>query len=68
MRTFGLNSQEFYDFVSPAPDPNGWGPRLPREPRFPREPDYVAVIADDEAEARDAFKDWVQHVEAGRIG
>ena len=68
MRSFGLNSREFHEFVSPAPDPYGWGPPLPREPNFPLEPDYVSVMADDEAEAQDAPRAWLGHVEAGRIG
>ena len=28
----------------------------------------VSVSAESEAEAGDAFKSWLQHVEAGRIG
>jgi hypothetical protein len=31
-RSFSLNSREFYEAVTPPPDPWGWGPRLPREP------------------------------------
>ena len=33
LRSFGLNSREFYDAVTPPPDPWRWGPGLPREPR-----------------------------------
>jgi hypothetical protein len=81
MRSFSLNSPEFHEFVSPPPDPYGWGPRLCREPNFPREPDYVSVMAevqpsssvpgterDAEAQAGSAFKEWLGHLEAGRIG
>lgn len=28
-RSFGLNSREFYEFVR-VPEPEVWGPRLPR--------------------------------------
>ena len=31
-RSFSLNSREFYEAVTPPPDPWGWGPRLPRDP------------------------------------
>lgn len=34
LRTFGLNSKEFYEAVTPPPDPWRWGPGLPREPRL----------------------------------
>ena len=68
MRSFGLNSPEFHEWVSPAPDPWGWGPRLWRDPQFPKEPDYVSVMADTEAEAETALKEWLGHVEAGRVG
>lgn len=32
-RTFTLNSKEFYEAVTPPPDPWRGGPGLPREPR-----------------------------------
>ena len=69
MRSFGLNSPEFYESVCRREDrpwiPNG---ALPREPNYPREPDYVSVSAESEAEAQDAIRGWLAHVEAGRIG
>jgi hypothetical protein len=34
MRTFALNSREFYEAVTPPKDPWAWGPQLPREPRL----------------------------------
>jgi hypothetical protein len=68
-RSFSLNSQEFYEAVRPAGErpwiPNG---SLPREPRWPREPEPVAVWADNEADAGDAFQEWRRHLENGRIG
>lgn len=33
MRSFTLNSPEFYEAVTEPPDPWLWGPCLPREPR-----------------------------------
>lgn len=33
MRTFTLNSKEFYEAVTPPPEPHMWGPGLPSEPR-----------------------------------
>lgn len=33
MRTFSLNSRDFYEAVTPPPDPWVWAGGLPREPR-----------------------------------
>jgi hypothetical protein len=68
MRTFSLKSDEAYEALRVPPDPYGWGPRLSREPNFPKEPDYVSVITETEVEARTAFKEWLRHVDNGRIG
>ena len=34
MRSFGLNSPEFYEALCPPPDPCVWAGGLPREPRL----------------------------------
>lgn len=46
MRTFGLNSREFYEAITPPPDPFGWGPALPRDRLAPKQ----EVIVDHDAE------------------
>jgi hypothetical protein len=33
-RTYGLNSRQFYEAVSPPTDPHMWAGGLPREPRL----------------------------------
>lgn len=33
LRTFSLNSKEFYEAVTPPPEPHVWAGGLPREPR-----------------------------------
>jgi hypothetical protein len=68
MRTFSLNSREFYEAVTPAPAPHVWAEGLPREPRWPRPEDRVWVAAEDDEAARDAVREWIECVEAGRIG
>ena len=40
MRSFGLNSQEFYETLCPPPDPCVWAGGLPREPR-PRDLEVI---------------------------
>ena len=68
MRSFGLNSPEFYEAVC-EPRERPWIPNgaLPRDPRWPR-PDCGAwVAAENEEAAGEAFSDWLAHVEAGRI-
>lgn len=68
MRTFSLNSPEAYEALCPNPDrpwiPNG---ALPREPRWGRRSDPVSVLADNEADARDAFVEWQRHLDAGHF-
>jgi len=49
IRTFGLNSREFYESCCRRAFSE-----LPRDPTFPKGPDYVQVMASDEAEAQDA--------------
>ena len=45
--------------------PNG---ALPRAPRWPRGDSSVSVRAETDMEAEEAFRAWLRHVEAGRIG
>ena len=33
IRTFPMNSKEFYEAVTRPPEPHMWGPGLPNEPR-----------------------------------
>jgi len=69
MRSFKLNSDEAYAALCPRAErpwiANG---ALPREPKWPRGESSVWVAAENEAEAGEAFKAWLGHVEAGRIG
>ena len=51
VRTFGLNSREFYEAVTPAPEPRVWAGGLPREPRWSRLAPGVWVSADDDEAA-----------------
>jgi predicted transcriptional regulator len=68
MRSFSLKDPEAYAILCQREDrpwiPNG---ALPREPRWGHRSDPVQVMAESEAEAQDAFKAWLAHVEAGRI-
>jgi hypothetical protein len=81
MRTFTLNSREFYEGVTPAPQPHVWAGGLPREPLWPGPGEGVWVLANieprssvrgTEREAEDAagtaLREWLGCVEAGRIG
>lgn len=69
IRTFTLNSREFYEAVC-EPRERPWIPNgaLPREPRRDRGESPVWVLAERDAEAEDAFRAWLGHVDAGRIG
>ncbi len=40
LRTFNLNSREFYEAVCPPPDPWVWADGLPRVPR-PRDQEVI---------------------------
>jgi hypothetical protein len=66
MRTFGLNSAEFYEAMC-EPREGPWIPNgaLPREPREPKADDGVWVCADNDEAARGAFGEWLGHLEAG---
>ncbi len=68
MRTFTLNSREFYEAVTPAPEPHVWAGGLPREPRWVRPAEAVLVSAGDDEAAGTAVREWLGCVEAGRIG
>jgi len=68
MRTFGLNSREFYEAVTPAPEPHVWAGGLPREPRRARPAEAVSVLADDDEAAGDAVRGWLWQVVVARIG
>ena len=69
IRSVSLNSPEAYDALCGRRErpwiPNG---ALPREPKWPRGQSPVSVRAENDAEAMDAFSEWMRHVDAGRIG
>lgn len=69
IRTFNLDSDEAHAVLCRREDrpwiPNG---ALPREPPWDHRPDPVAVQTETEAEAGDAFRAWLRHVEDGRLG
>jgi len=69
IRTFTLNSREFYEAVC-EPRERPWIPNgaLATEPRRPRGESPVWVNAATDAESEDAVRAWLAHVEAGRIG
>jgi hypothetical protein len=69
MRTFGLNSPEFYEAMC-RPEERPWIPNgaLAREPKRPRADDGVWVDAETEAAAADAFGEWRRHVERRGLG
>ena len=68
-RSFSLNSPEAYEALCGRRErpwiPNG---ALPREPKWPRGDSSVSIRAENDAEAMDAFSEWMRHVDAGRIG
>ena len=68
-RSFSLKSAEAYEALCPRAErpwiPNG---ALPREPKWGRRGAQVSVAAADGAEADEAVRDWLRHLEAGRIG
>ena len=43
IRTFSMNSKEFYEAVTPPPDPHVWAGGLPREPRLREREGIVEV-------------------------
>ena len=68
IRSFGLNGSEFYEAVTPAPEPHVWAGGLPREPRRARPAETVSVLADDDEAAGDAVRGWLWQVVVARIG
>jgi hypothetical protein len=69
IRTFGLNSPEFYEAVC-EPRERPWIPNgaLPREPQRPTPSSGVWVSAETDDAAAEAFEDWRWRVEGGSIG
>jgi hypothetical protein len=83
IRSFSLNSREFYEAVR-EPEEEPWikAGSLPREPKWPLRSDGVwdgpAQLVrgtgeqvhekNDDEVAGGAFREWLGHVEAGRIG
>jgi hypothetical protein len=69
MRSFSLNDPEAYDILCRREDrpwiANG---ALPGEPRWGQRSDPVSVSASSEGEAEHAVREWLRHVDAGRIG
>jgi len=65
IRTFTLNSREFYEAVC-EPRERPWIPNgaLPREPRRPTPSSGVWVDAEDGAAAGEAGREWAARVEA----
>ena len=68
MRSFSLNSPEAYEALGGRSSrpwiPNG---ALPREPLWPGRESGVWVNAETDDEAQDAVREWMRHVDAGRI-
>jgi hypothetical protein len=64
-----MNDPDAYQRLCPRED-RPWIPAgsLPREPRWPRRESPVQVSGGSEEEAQQAFKEWQEHVDAGRIG
>jgi hypothetical protein len=69
IRSFSLNSPEAYEALCRRAErpgiPNG---ALPRVPRWARGESKVSAAAADEDAAEGAVREWLRHVEAGRIG
>ena len=69
LRSFSLNSPEAYEALCEPRDrpwiPNG---SLPRAPVRATPTSGVWVMAEDADAADDAFRAWVGHLDAGRIG
>ena len=66
IRTFGLNSPEFYEAVC-EPRERPWIPNgaLPREPLRATPSSGVWVRAEDEDAAVQAVREWVGHLDGG---
>ena len=67
IRTFTLNSREFYEAVC-EPRERPWIPNgaLPREPRRATRSSGVWVDAETDDAAEEAVREWLAHVEVGR--
>jgi hypothetical protein len=69
MTSFSLNSAEAYEALCPRADrpwiANG---ALPREPRWGDRSDPVQVLAGDDGDGVRAVAEWMNHLDAGRLG
>jgi hypothetical protein len=63
-RTFSLNSRKFYEAVCP-PENRLW---MATRPHWPRPSEGPSISAEDDVAAEEAARDWMHHLEAGRIG
>jgi hypothetical protein len=68
VRSFSLKSDEAAAALCVPRDPWVWAGGLPREPRWPRARGTPLVSADNDEAAGAAVREWLGHVEAGRIG
>jgi hypothetical protein len=68
MRSFTLNSREFYEAVSEPRDPWRWGPGLPSERTCPQAASGPCIMAESDDAAVEAFAGWQANVDARRIG
>jgi len=68
-RIINMNDPDAYQRLCPRED-RPWIPAgsLPPEPRWPRKPDEVQISGESEEGAKEAFQEWQDHVDAGRIG
>lgn len=69
LRSFSLDSPEAYEALGGRSN-EAWIPNgaLPREPRWPRGKSPLWVLGGDQDAADDAVREWLAHVESGRIG
>jgi len=68
-RIINMNDPDAYQRLCPREE-RPWIPAgsLPREPRWPRGESPVQISGGCEEEAQQAFKEWQDHVDAGRVG
>lgn len=68
IRSFSMNSEEAHEALCTPRSRHIWKPMFKDPPRWPRDDEGVWVSAETHDEADEAFKQWLGHVEAGRIG